>query len=460
METIEILVVEDSPTQAEMLRHTLEQKGYAVTVADDGHGALEILSKKVPAAIISDIIMPAMDGFELCREIKSAERLRSVPVILLTALSEPEDVLRGLESGADNFITKPYDESRLLACLDRVLTNAKLRSGSPLHHGVEIVFQGHRHIVTSERRQILDLLISTYETAVIKNRELRETQEKLEGLNGQLEARIQERTAALVKEIEARKKAEAEVRKLNEELEARVKLRTAQLQELNRELEAFSYSVSHDLKTPLRAIGGFSEILNRRCAGSLNAESRKYLVMVQDNAATMSRLIDDILEFSRAGRQEIVSVEIDMEDLARSVVEHLKPAASGRKVNFVIQQLPKAVGDIRAVRQVFFNLIGNSIKFTGPREEAEIVIGAQAGTEENVYFVRDNGVGFDPRYADRLFGVFQRLESSEDFEGSGIGLAIVRRFIAKLHGRVWAEGRRDEGATFYFTLAQGHKEPA
>lgn len=448
----EILIVEDSPTQAEDLRYTLEQRGYGVSVAQNGREALEAVRKRRPTVIVSDIIMPEMDGFALCDRIKTEETLKDIPMILLTALSDPHDVLRGLECGADTFITKPYDGEYLLARIDHILVNAELRKEANEQRGVEIFFKGERFFITSQRRQILDLLLSTYETAVIKNRELKAVQEELETLNEHLEKKVEERTAALSAEIEERKKAEEEIKRLNRDLERRVAERTAQLEEANRDLESFSYSVSHDLKAPLRAIDGFSAILTEEHTAELDGECNKLLGLVRNSAQKMARLIDDMLAFSRAGRRELELSGISMEKLAHEVIEELGHMAEGRKVRFEVGKLPPAVGDQSAVRQIFTNLLSNALKFTKPKEEAVIVIDGLESGDENIYSVRDNGVGFDPLYASKLFSVFQRLHGDKEFEGTGIGLAIVKRFVNKLGGRVWAEGKIDEGATFYFTL--------
>jgi signal transduction histidine kinase/DNA-binding response OmpR family regulator len=203
----EILIVEDSPTQAEELQYTLEQHGYLVRNARNGAEALSAIGKRRPTLIVSDIVMPGMDGFTLCKKIKS-EIASEIPVILLTSLSDPQDVLKGLECGADNFITKPYDGNYLLTRIHHILVNAKLRNSSNKQLGVELLFKGQRYFITSERQQILDLLLSTYETAIMKNDELKEARGKLETMNEQLEKTVQERTMALLVEIEERKKAE------------------------------------------------------------------------------------------------------------------------------------------------------------------------------------------------------------------------------------------------------------
>jgi signal transduction histidine kinase len=235
------------------------------------------------------------------------------------------------------------------------------------------------------------------------------------------------------------------------ELELRVEQRTAELRAANRELEAFSYSVSHDLRAPLRAIAGFVQILDEDHGPSLDPEARKHLERVKANARRMGQLIDDLLNFSRIGRTTMLRQNVDMNAVARTVAEDAI-AASGRKIELTVDPLPHAHGEPALVNQVLVNLVSNAIKFTARSDNAAIRIGARTENGENAYFVRDNGVGFDERYADKLFGVFQRLHRVSDFEGTGVGLAIVQRIVHRHGGRVWAEGKVNAGATFYFTL--------
>lgn len=245
-------------------------------------------------------------------------------------------------------------------------------------------------------------------------------------------------------------RAEEQVRRLNDELERRVVKRTAQLEVANKELEEFSYSVSHDLRSPLRAIVGFSQILEEDYAPRLDDEGRRLLGVVRENGLRMGRLIDGILAFLHLGRQPLRPAMVDLATLAREVFAELAPAV--RQPSFAVDTLPAAHGDPAMLRQVLVNLLSNSIRFTAREEQATIQMGGSAGEAENTYFVRDNGIGFDMRYADKLFRVFERLHGDAQLEGSGIGLAMVRRIIHRHGGHVWAEGKIGEGATVYFTL--------
>ena len=228
--------------------------------------------------------------------------------------------------------------------------------------------------------------------------------------------------------------------------------RTAQLNAANKELESFSYSVAHELRAPLRAIDGFSRILLEDYKDALDADGQRYLDLVIQGAGRMGELIDDMLTFSRSSRGELQTEMVDLAGMARNVFAELCAAAPERNIRLVLGDLPPAHCDPAMIRQVLSNLLSNAIKYTGPRAEAVIEVSGTAGDAENVYCVKDNGVGFDMRYVDKLFGVFQRLHSTAEFEGNGIGLAIVKRIVERHGGRVWAESKEGEGATMHFTL--------
>jgi PAS domain S-box-containing protein len=249
-----------------------------------------------------------------------------------------------------------------------------------------------------------------------------------------------------------RARAAAEIRRLNSRLEQRVHDRTAELEAAVKELEAFTYSVSHDLRAPLRSMDGFSGILLQDFAGNLSAEALRYLTTIQVTARQMGRLIDDLLGFSRLNRQQVVPHDCSMDALVRDALAGLESEKAGRAVEVSVGALPGCTGDPGLLRQVWINLISNALKFTRGCESAQIEIGHRMSGPEGVYFVRDNGVGFDMQYADKLFGVFQRLHRDDEFEGTGIGLAIVKRIVSRHGGRVWAASAPGKGAEFSFTL--------
>ena len=264
---------------------------------------------------------------------------------------------------------------------------------------------------------------------------------------------------SLAVDITEQKRAERELKELNSGLEARVLERTAQLEAANKELEAFSYSVSHDLRAPLRGIDNFSRMVTEDYGPKLDDEGRRFLGVIRGEAQRMGRLIDDLLAFSHLGRQAIEATEFDMTALAEDVFASLDPDARKRVKRFFVKPLPAAFGDPSMLRQVLFNLLANAAKFAGDQPSPEIEVSGSVGEGVHTYCVKDNGVGFDPRYTDKLFGVFQRLHSEEEFEGTGVGLALVQRIIHRHGGKVWATSQLNQGATFCFTLPVPQHHP-
>jgi signal transduction histidine kinase len=415
-----ILVVDDNAISRKLLRVILEAERYVVMEAADGVEALALMEDEAVDAVISDVLMPNMDGYRFCREIRKSEKFRALPFLLYTGTYDSStDRQLARSVGADDFIIKPAPTPVILDAL-RDATQ-KIRETN-----LEIAQPDEAYVL----KQYSDALVH----------KLEETNVKLQGT---------------IKELQA---AHEEILALNRNLDSRVQQRTLELQVANRELESFSHSVSHDLRGPLRHIAGYSELLKESAGASLDGESLHFLDAIIESAVRMGNLIDDLLGFSRMTRTEMQRTTVSLDELVQATLGDLRVDIEGRKIAWKIDPLPRVEGDPRMLRLVFTNLIANALKFTRTRPEAQIVIGGH--NEENgevVVFIRDNGVGFDSQYMDKLFNVFQRLHSSTEFEGTGIGLANVRRIIDRHGGRVWAEGSVDGGATFYFSLPRLQK---
>lgn len=324
--------------------------------------------------------------------------------------------------------------------------------GNPLAGTHVVGFQGKQNESTIEHaisNAIEKKLSDTFDTEVrIKDRThyFRSTVSPVVMDDGAINGAV-----IIARDVTQQKEAELELYNLNMTLENKVLERTEELNAINKELESFTYSVSHDLRSPLRAISGFSEILKMECGDLLNEDAQDALKEILKNTKKMARLIDNLLEFSRLGKQHVSRATVDMEELATSVVEETRKGLN-HDVLFHVDQMPRTNGDRGMLKQVFINLISNAVKYSSKKPHPKIEIGAKESASETTYYVRDNGAGFNMKYYDKLFGIFQRLHGSDEFEGIGVGLAIVQRVIARHHGKVWAEGKEEGGATFYFSL--------
>lgn len=364
---VRLLVVDDEIPIMAALRNTLRDEGYRVTGAASGEEALAVLRQGETDLLITDLVMPRMDGIALLSQALAVDPM--LVAIVMTGHGSIPTAVEAMRAGAIDYVLKPLKLNALLPALERGLMIRRLRAK-------------------------------------------------------------------------------------NAELEKRVRERTAELEAANRELEAFSYSVSHDLRTPLRAISGFTDILLDHHGTALPPEARRQLGLIREGTSQMSRLISDLLELARVGRQPLARKTVDMEHLFREVFQSLAGECSGRRVEWRLQPLPKVSGDRVLLRLVAANLLSNALKYSRLRDPAVVEVGAapQPGVAGPVLFVRDNGVGFDPQHADRLFEVFHRLHHAHEFEGTGVGLATVRRVVERHGGRVWAQAAPDAGATFFFTL--------
>ncbi len=448
---VEVLIVEDSPTQAEKLRYLIENHGYGVRTATNGRLALEEIQRKKPDLVLSDIVMPEMDGYALCSAVKAAPHSRDIPVILITSLIDPKDIVRGLECGADNFIRKPFVESYLLTRIDHVLMNQQLRRNQPFEIGIALYLAGQKHFINAERQQILDLLISTYEQAVLVNEELQQRERQVKELN----ARLAQHAA----QLEATNR---EIARQNMELERASRMKSE-----------FLANMSHELRTPLNAVIGFSEALGQGLLGELTPQQRESVGDIHDSGKHLLELINDILDLSKieAGKMELDLEPSDLQVLLQSSVAVIKEKAAGAgiRLQLELEALGPALVDKRKTRQILYNLLSNAVKFTPRggtvrlrmrrvgREELQTVntVGgrriAESEYPELVEFsVADTGIGIGADELPRLFQPFVQLDSglARKYEGTGLGLALVKQLADLMGGAVAVSSTPGKGSEF------------
>ena len=546
----DILVAGDDAASLQPLQRLLDEAGYRVRLASDWEEAIRSAEAKPPALILLDTGAQGMNGYELCRRLKAHKRVRSIPVIFLSAQDGRQDKLKAFEAGAAGYVLKPVRAPELLACIGPHLAlrralhelerrrieleavqitseeRAQERStelehiNSNLQREVEANLRtlaalrrserNYRRIIDTanegiwvvgpdgntvsvnasmarmlgyEAREMTGLPVNAFMYEEDVPGHLRFLEELRSGFPLHHERRFRHKDGhvlhtlasitptfddaqhfqgafGMFTDITRRKRAEAEILRLNRELEERVAQRTAALEAANKEMEAFSYSVSHDLRTPLRAISGFSAALEEDCTSALNAKGQRYLALIRKSVCKMARLIDDLLDLSRSSKSDMGMQTVDMTALTQQVYAELRAAVPERKIKFILGDLPPAPGDQSLIRQVLVNLLSNAIKYTSHKPEAAIEVSGKRGEDVNTYCVMDNGAGFDTKYASKLFGVFQRLHTCDEFEGNGIGLAIVKRIVERHGGSVWAEGEVGKGAAFHFTLPSGDEGSA
>lgn len=520
-----ILIIDDSVTFREELRRALESASYGVLVAGTGEEGLQLAADMRPSGIVVDGVLPGIDGATVVRRIRLDAALRRLPCVLLTASEDLGAEIRALDAGADAFVRKDDDVAVILARLNAVLRSAATQAqdqGTASLLGPKKILavddsetylqelartlrgDGYELVLARSGEEALALLavqpvdcilldlvmpgIGGEETCrrvkdvpvmrdipVIMLTAIEDRSAMIQGLGAGaddyiakssdfevLRARVlaqmrrkqfedenrRIREQLLCKELEA-----AEARAAREVAQARASL-VEELESKNKELEAFSYSVAHDLRAPLRSIDGFSRMLLKDHAASLDGEGHEYLGYIRESAQRMGRLIDDLLSLSRVIRSEFQRQQVDLTAIASSVAARLRRDHPARQVEIAVADDLVAAGDVRLLTIALENLIGNAWKFTSKRADARIEVDVRDEAGSRVYLVRDNGAGFDMTYASKLFGVFQRLHSNSEFEGTGIGLATVQRIVHRHGGRIWAEGEVGSGASFYFTLEE------
>ena len=404
-----ILAVEDSLVQAKRLEHFFVKNNLNYNLFPNAEEAFQFAKSYPPGLLISDVIMPGMDGYEFCKEFKAIPYLADIPVILLTSLQDSQDIIKGLQAGANNFISKPYDEKYLLQRIDNLLSNQFISSSENSSGGLDLKFRGDMFHITSGKKQILDLLLSVYETAMQRNDELASTKSQLEKSNEDL--------------IQA-----------------------------NSDLESFSRTVSHDLKSPLSVIIGFASIILDKPDSEIGKEERTYVKHILDSANEMTQLVKDLLAFAQSGKVDIKEEDIDLSSMANELIESLLLRYPETRFKIEIEPGMHTKADQKMVHVVLDNLLGNALKYSSKSESPVVVFGQKDYYGSTLFFIKDNGVGFDAANADKLFQPFVRYHSGGEFSGTGVGLSTVKRIIDKHKGQIWAESEIGSGSVFNFTL--------
>ncbi|CAN2050392.1 hypothetical protein GMMP13_970005 [Candidatus Magnetomoraceae bacterium gMMP-13] len=418
----DILIVEDSPTQSLHLQDILEKNNYKVIIARNGLQAFEYLKKKLPMLVISDIIMPKMNGYELCSLIKDDERFKNIPVILLTSLSNPEDVVKALECGADNFVTKPYKEKFLISRIQNVLLNQEFRNSCRTEMGIEIFFAGKKHFITSNRMQIIDLLFSTYESAILKNREL--------------------------------EKVNCELMLAQRELEQK----NIEMADLNREKNHFLGMAAHDLRNPLSAIFNYGDLLLDE-SELLSNEQKEIISKIKSSSEFMLQLVNEFLDISiiESGRLTLDLQETHLASLIKESISFNCIFAVKKGIRLVFnysdtENIPSIILDVSKIKQVINNLISNALKFSYPQGCVEISL--KKIKNQVVISVKDEGQGIPKGEMTKLFSPFEKttVRSTAGEKSTGLGLAIAKKIIQEHNGEIRAKSKPGHGSIFYVSL--------
>jgi signal transduction histidine kinase len=447
MDKIKILIVEDSMTQAMQLQHILEKNGYDATAVSNGSEAFQSINKSKPLIVLSDVVMPVMDGYQLCRQIKSSERYRDISVVLLTSLSQPQAVIWALQCGADKFITKPYDENQLLSTIRHLKVNPS--SQDPPQKAISVSYRGETYFIDSTRSQVINLLLSTYETAVNKNLELIETQAELKRLNQGLEEIVDQRTAALRVEVNERKAAEAALQVTNEE----IKTMSQQLWQAEKltTMGELASSIAHELNNPLATVSLRVESLIAQTIG--DDLRRRELEIIGQEVERMGNLVSNLLQFSRRSQQQISTVNVcdEIEKTLELIHYHL------RKHNIAVAREFKPEGplihaDRQQLRQLFLNLFTNASDAMPEGGTLTIRVTRRPEEKQICIEIADTGVGIPPEILPKILEPF--YTTKPEGKGTGLGLAICRR-IAQAHNgtlNITSEGGPGNGTRVCITL--------
>jgi PAS domain S-box-containing protein len=484
----QILIVDDKVNNIYALEQILMRPGRNLISVTSGNEALKIALQQEIDLVLLDVQMPGMDGFEVAQLLKSNKKTRETPIIFVSAeLKDHKFVMKGFEEGAIDYLYKPLNaeitEAKVAVLLQLQRQRKELIEKNLALEKYALLINNSADlicIINAETLQIEEVnnavhSLLGYTAGEIKGSSLisfiaeedapvvqQLTKEPRKTFSFEACMYCSDGTTkcfswnivrlyglwfANGRDITRQQKADEEIKHLNADLKRNV----MELELTNKELESFSYSVSHDLRAPLRSINGYAQMILEDHTQQLDYESTRMLHVIRNNAKKMGVLIDDLLAFSRMGRKELVRLPIDFDKLLEPIVADCQKQG-GNNTHITVNNLLPAHGDPSLLSQVYINLISNAVKYSAKKENAAIEIGSFERHDDNVYYVKDNGAGFDMQYAHKLFGVFQRLHTNEEFEGTGVGLAIVQRIVVKHGGRVWAEGKIDEGATFYFSL--------
>jgi signal transduction histidine kinase/CheY-like chemotaxis protein len=457
----DILIVEDSATQAAQIKHLLQYYHYTVVVCQNGQQAWEWLSENKPSLIISDIIMPGMTGFQLCEKIKADERTKNIPVILLTSLSDPEEVIEGLSCGAESFITKPYNREYLIFNVEKILTEKAGQEPAKDILDIEIYYGGRTRIVQTGPQRAVNFLLNIYKGAIHQNNELIQTRDDLRILNENLESIVSERTAEL-------KKNEEKLLAFNAELEEKILVRTAQADAANRAKSEFLANMSHEIRTPMNAVLGYADLLGYVVENKIESG---YIDSIKSSGRSLLTLIDDILDLSKieAGKLELQLEFVNAQSFFSEFERIFSLRLSEKGLKLVVEISPDTpagifIDDTR-LRQIILNLIGNAIKFTEQGniglkvyvEKPQIISYPKERTDEYIDLIieiSDTGIGISEETQEEIFKPFVQGQGQDvkKYGGTGLGLAITKRLVQLMNGTIELDSRIDEGSTFKIVI--------